>query len=199
MSASNEKDPERAKLSKAVAELDERYCETLNMLIASTEEVSQLVKSAIESGEINVDDYKTAKESGELYKDIRDGLKAQLDAAQLALWNYDLHKAERELDLAKAKVMECRNELLSITTDKTNYVRAANADKTIKRGEKADRISAFDVLLVDARNRSRQAEQLKDQAKTRLEQLKREYNEHAVPLGGDPQKMLTLESYMGHG
>ena len=126
-------------------------------------------------------------------------MKIELDGAQLALWNYDLNKAQKEFELAKAKVTECRNELLSITTDKTNYVRAANADKTIKPGEKADRISAFDVLLVDARHRSRQAEQRKDQAKTRLEQLKREYNENAVGLGGEPQKMMTLEAFIGHG
>ncbi len=199
MLTTNNLDPERAKLNDAVADLDERYCETINLLMASTEEVSRLVSLAIDSGEINVDEYKTAKESCELYKDISARLKLQLDTAQLNLWNYDLHKSEKDLELASVRVRECRTEILNITTDKTNYIRSANADKKINPVEKADRISAYEVLMVDARNRSRQAEKLKDQLKTKLEQLKREYNERAVGLGGEHQKMLTLESYMGHG
>lgn len=199
MLTTNNLDPERAKLSDTVADLDERYCETLNMLLASTEEVSRLVSLAIDSGEINVDEYKTAKESCELYKDISARLKVQLDTAQLNLWNYDLHKAEKDLEFASARVRECRTEILNITTDKTNYIRSANADKKINPVEKADRISAYEVLMVDARNRSRQAEQQKNQLKAKLEQMKREYNDHATEFGGEPQKMLTLESYMGHG
>lgn len=199
MLTSNNLDPERAKLNDAVEDLVERSKEVLKIFRASTDEVSRLVLLAIKSGEVNVDEYKTAKESCELYKDISDGLKTQLDAAQLELWNFDLHKAETDLKLASAKVRECRTEILNITTDKTNYIRSANADKTTNPVERADRISAYDVLMVDARNRSRQAEQKRDQMKTKLEQMKQEYNEYAVELGGEPQKMLTLESYMGHG
>jgi hypothetical protein len=191
MLTSNNLDPERVKLETAVTDLMERSKEILDLLQASSKEVSQ-------SGEIKVEEYKTAKESCELYKDISEGLKVQLDAAQLELWNYDLHKAEMDFKLALAKATECRTEILTVTTDKTNYIRSANADRTTNPVERADRISAYEVLMVDARNRSRQAEQRRDQLKAKFEQLKREYNDHAVEIGGETRKMSTLESYFGH-
>jgi hypothetical protein len=175
-----DEEQKREDLLETIADLEEMIHEFEIRRDQAIQAIEPMTALILSSGRTDMKKFIEIRDSLDYSKTVLAELGKKHRQAQLELWQFDLQAKIDELKKAIKAATDARLNILQTQTDKTNYLRAAREDTP---EQKKDRITNFDILLVDARSQAHTAETHREKVRAELEYMQASYNEIAMEAG----------------
>lgn len=187
-----EENPERVELATKVVTLSEMIGQMEGVISSAQQEMNRVINEVVDTGEANLKVFNKSDVTVRLYSRVMETLQSKLRDARKLVWSWDLLNAEEEVNEARRKSTEARQELISVQMNKAEYLKLEAGGRTIE-----DKRASYDILVIEATRLSVEAGKKMEQTRSRFETLKTEFNEVATELG-EAVKELKFKEWVTH-